>query len=130
MKYFQFTICLLALFFYAQTTTFAQTGVLPDLKKVDEATKIMRIENQLINDEIADITNSGNQPTQELIIKQRLYSSILEVLEANNPGTTTFLALANNCNYLLLKADDEAYQDFISGVWDENFTRLVDLLAK
>ncbi|HRG69001.1 MAG TPA: hypothetical protein PLS73_09150 [Saprospiraceae bacterium] len=130
MKYFQLTICFLALIFFARTTAFSQTGVVPALKDVAEAAKIVRTELQLVNDEITNIANKGGIPGQELIDKQRLFFTIMEYLETNNPGTTTFLALGNSCNYLGLKADDEAFQDFIGGIWDENFTRLIDILAK
>ena len=130
MKYFQLTICFLALIFFARTTAFSQTGVVPALKYVAEAAKIVRTELQLVNDEITNIANKGGIPGQELIDKQRLFFTIMEYLETNNPGTTTFLALGNSCNYLGLKADDEAFQDFIGGIWDENFTRLIDILAK
>lgn len=130
MKYFQLTICFLALIFFARTTAFSQTGVVPALKDVADAAKIVRTELQLVNDEITNIANKGGIPGQELIDKQRLFFTIMEYLETNNPGTTTFLALGNSCNYLGLKADDEAFQDFIGGIWDENFTRLIDILAK
>lgn len=130
MKYFQLTICFLALIFFARTTAFSQTGVVPELKDVADAAKIVRTELQLVNDEITNIANKGGIPGQELIDKQRLFFTIMEYLETNNPGTTTFLALGNSCNYLGLKADDEAFQDFIGGIWDENFTRLIDILAK
>ena len=130
MKYFQLTICFLALIFFARTTAFSQTGVVPALKDVAEAAKIVRTELQLVNDEITNIASKGGIPGQELIDKQRLFFTIMEYLETNNPGTTTFLALGNSCNYLGLKADDEAFQDFIGGIWDENFTRLIDILAK
>lgn len=130
MKYFQLTICFLALIFFARTTAFSQTGVVPELKDVAEAAKIVRTELQLVNDEITNIANKGGIPGQELMDKQRLFFTIMEYLETNNPGTTTFLALGNSCNYLGLKADDEAFQDFIGGLWDENFTRLIDILAK
>lgn len=130
MKYFQLTICFLALIFFARTTAFSQTGVVPELKDVGDAAKIVRTELQLVNDEITNIANNGGIPGQELMVKQRLFFAITEYLETNNPGTTTFLALGNNCNYLGLKADDEAFQDFIGGIWDENFTRLIDILAK
>lgn len=130
MKYFQLTICFLALMFYARTTSFAQTGVVPELKSVDEAAKLVRAELQLVNDEITAIANNGGVPSQELMTQQRLYFAIAEYLETNAPGTTTFLALGNNCNYLGLKVDDEAYQDFITGVWDENFSKLINILTK
>ena len=130
MKYFQLTICFLALIFFARTTAFSQTGVVPELKDVADAAKIVRTELQLVNDEITNIANKGGIPGQELMDKQRLFFTIMEYLETNNPGTTTFLALGNSCNYLGLKADDEAFQDFIGGLWDENFTRLIDILAK
>lgn len=108
----------------------AQTGSVPELKDISEAAKIVRTEHDILEKQIQEIRNNGGTVEDILIDKFELYKSVLVILEGNSPGMTTFNALASNSNRKNLLLDDEAYQLFLDGQWDENMTGLINLLAK
>ena len=107
-----------------------QVGQFPELIAVPDAAKIVKEQLVGISTQISDILGNGGQVEEPLQYKHDLFKAVLEVLEANQPGTTTFGALSSQCNFKNLKADDEAYQDFGAGTWDEQMSELIKLVTK
>lgn len=108
----------------------AQTNAVPPLMDVPSAQRVVNYELDRLNSEMNDITSSGGTVDENVQNKHTLYKGVSDLLTANTPGTTTFNVLAGNSNYLNLKSDDEAYQDFIEGNWDEHMTELIRILTK
>ncbi len=111
-------------------TTQAQVAQFPELIPVPDAAKIVKVQFTTLSTQIAEIIGNGGQVEESLQYKHDLYKAVLDVLEANQAGTTTFGALSSHCNLKNLKADDEAYQDFINGNWDEEMAELIKLVTK
>jgi len=109
---------------------FGQTGQVPELVDIPTATKLISIDLDQLTQQINDIENGGGTPDQNLKQKQNLYQRIFTELSSGNTGLTTFLVLAGNANYKEEKSDDEAYQDFLNGNWDEYFAELIVRLRK
>jgi hypothetical protein len=107
----------------------AQNGKVPELVNVQTAKKIVGEQFFIMRDEITNVELAGGSVEPTYKIKFELFKAVYEILQANTTGTTTFLAIANNCNYQLLKSDDEAYQDLVDGVWDENINELIKILT-
>ncbi len=109
---------------------FCQTGQVPELVGVQEANKILITEIPRIEDEIKAIESGGGVVHPELRLKLQLFKAVNAELEKNSIGMTTFNAVAGNSNYKGLKMDDQAYQDFVDGSWDENMSYLIRVLTK
>ncbi|MBK8484732.1 MAG: hypothetical protein WAR77_01045 [Saprospiraceae bacterium] len=108
---------------------FSQTGAVPPLKDVPESVKILKTEMDLIGEQILQIQQSGGTVEELLQDKFDLFKAVHEILQLNNPGTTTFQAIASNSNRKSLLLDDEAYQLLVDGQWDENLAELIRLLT-
>lgn len=120
--------CMIGLFTFSSAK--AQNGQVPELVSIEMAVKLLVVEVDLINDQIKNIESSGNPVPQEMYFKSQLFSLVLEELQKNNSGMTTFLAIAANSNYKGVKMDDAAYNDLITGAWDENMADLIRILTK
>ncbi|MBK9107508.1 MAG: hypothetical protein IPM92_03785 [Saprospiraceae bacterium] len=115
---------------FSFTDAFSQTGKVPELVEKDVAVKLVGENFSNIEIQAKEIIDNGGQLDQSLQYKFDLYKAVLEILLANTPGTTTFDALASNSNLKLAKSDDEAYEDFINGNWDDVMTELIQLLLR
>ena len=107
-----------------------QQGKVPELVDVVSAERLVGAELQSIELKVDEFLNSGGSPDDVLRERQSLYRDVHELLASGRVGLTTFAALAAQCNYRGFKTDEEAYQDFIDGNWDENLTDLVELLRR
>ncbi len=108
----------------------AQTGQVPELVSIEIAVKLLNTETENVNSQIKDFEAAGNPVPQELQFRFQLFGNVLSELQKNNPGSTTFHAVASNSNYKGIKMDDEAYNDLITGAWDENMAELIRILTK
>lgn len=111
-------------------TGYSQTNKLPDLVGMDVAARLVGEAFKEIETQVSEIISGGGEVDQALQYKFDLYKSVLDILVANHPGTTTADALASNSNYKGLTTDDQAYEEFIQGNWDENMTELIHLLTR
>ncbi|MCC6752566.1 MAG: hypothetical protein IT266_01140 [Saprospiraceae bacterium] len=107
-----------------------QQGNVPELVDVIAAERLVGAELQSISLKVDEIIGNGGSPDEALRDRQSLYRDLHELLASGRVGLTTFSALASQCNYRGFKSDEEAYQDFIDGHWDENLTELVTLLKR
>lgn len=123
-------IGLLLIFAGATISINAQTTAVPPLVDVPAAQRIVSAELDRLNTEMNDITSSGGKVDENMQNKHTLYKGVNDMLTSNAPGTTTFNVLAGNSNYLNLKADDEAYDDFENGNWDDHMAELIRILTK
>lgn len=108
----------------------AQVHQVPELVDVQEASKRLKTELMQLGEELNEILKKGGAVPAELQARFDLFHAVEEILEINATGTTTFHALAGNCNLSQAKADDQAYQDFLEGRWDVHMEALIKLLAK
>lgn len=115
---------------FSFTDAFSQIGKVPELVEMDVAVKLVGQNFSNIEIQAKEIIDNGGQLDQALQYRFDLYKAVLDYMLANNPGTTTFGALASNSNLKLIKSDDEAYEDFINGNWDDVMTELIQLLAR
>ena len=115
---------------YVPQRAVAQTGIVPELKEVAESAKILKTEVELMDKGIQEIRTNGGTVEAKELDKFELYKAVLNLLEINSPGMTTFNALASNSNQKNLLQDDEAYQLFLDGHWDDNMKELIVLLSR
>lgn len=112
-------------------TAMAQTkGQVPELVDIQTAERLIFEDLNQLDLQVKEIESGGGQVDQNLKQRHELYLNIHNELKSGKIGLTTFLVLAGHVNYRETKADDQAYQDFLDGQWDENYTMLIERLRK
>ena len=123
-----FTVCFIC--FLSLGSIWSQNGKVPPLVSIQDANQRLIPEIKLLTEQINTIEAAGGTADPELKFKLQLYTSVNDLLVKNDIGMTTFNVIAGNSNYKSLVMDDEAFRNLLAGIWDQNMTDLIRILAK